>query len=125
MAMPKPTGGRTQFREWVQTSLRKYITDRHDEIIKGFPATFLDIDPVSDEMITKVAEKIEPKVLDNLMLQLIKQHYGKVGVFLLVVAAVVAGTFIGLWSQFGLTVEQVRSLVKTVIEQQVVRPPAK
>jgi deoxycytidine triphosphate deaminase len=103
----------------------EYIKRQREGIISSFPETFLNRDDLIEKIVARTTKEIEPKVLDNLMLQLIKKHYGKVGLFLLVVAVVVAGTFYGLWSRYGLSDEQVRSLVNKVVEQQFLKSPGK
>jgi deoxycytidine triphosphate deaminase len=103
----------------------EYIKKQREGIISSFPETFLNRDDLIEKIVARTTMEIEPKVLDNLLLQLIKQHYVKVGLFFLVVAVVVAGTFIVLWKNYGLSDDQVRSLVSKAIEQQVLKLPGK
>jgi deoxycytidine triphosphate deaminase len=101
----------------------EYIKKQREGIISSFPETFLNREDLISKIVAQTTNEIEPRVLDNLLLQLIKNHYGKVALFFLAVVVVVVATFLGLWSKYGLTDEQVRSLVSKAIEQQVLKPP--
>jgi deoxycytidine triphosphate deaminase len=103
----------------------EYIKKQRAEIISSFPETFLNREDLISQIVAQTTKEIEPKVLNNLILQLIKNHYGKVALFTLAVMIVAGITFFGFWSRYGLTDEQVRSLVNKAIEQQVLKPPGK
>jgi deoxycytidine triphosphate deaminase len=97
----------------------QYIKDRHNDIIGSFPATFLNTDVLSEEMAVKISEKVKDNILDQALLHLVKNHWGKL--LILVGSIVILAVLVVylLYSNFGpkLSKEDVQSFVKTWVEQ--------
>lgn len=102
-----------------QVTLDKYIKDRHNDIIVSFPETFLDTDVLSDEMATKISDKVKNNILDQALLQIVKDHWLKLILLLgiTIIIAALAAYFV--YSKFGPTLSQddVQAIARTWVEK--------
>jgi dUTPase len=97
----------------------EYIKDRHSDIIVSFPASFLNTDVLSDEMASKVSEKVKSDILDQALLHLVKNHWLKILLFIIFTGVAAALSAYFLYSKFGPSVSQddVQAIVKTWVEK--------
>jgi deoxycytidine triphosphate deaminase len=103
----------------------EYIRDRYKKIIESFPATFLNTDDLSSEMADKVSLQIKDDILNQTLLYLVKNHWGKfIGVVGSIVIIAVLVVYL-LYSNFGpkLSTEDVQGIVKTWIEKNLPKSP--
>jgi deoxycytidine triphosphate deaminase len=96
----------------------EYIKDRHNDIIAAFPATFLNTEMLSDEMASKVSEKVKTDILDQVLLHLVKNHWLKIVLLIGVTVVFAAISAYFLYSKFGPTLsrEDVQAIAKTWLE---------
>jgi deoxycytidine triphosphate deaminase len=107
-----------------QVTAAQYIKQRHNDIIVGFPATFLNTEVLSDEMAEKISQKVKDNILDQALLHIVKSHWlTLIGLIGFTVLAAVLAAYL-LYSQFGpnLSQKDVQSIVKTWFEQNLPRP---
>lgn len=102
-----------------KTSATEYAKKRHDEIIRGFPDTFLNTEVLSDDIAAKITEKVSANILDRVLLHLLKKHWWKLLIGILVFGAAVAYAVYQFYLHFGpeLTREDIQAIVKTWVEQ--------
>lgn len=101
-----------------QVTAAEYIKQRHNDIIVSFPATFLNTEVLSDEMASKISEKVKDNILDQALLHLAKNHWLKILLFVLFVVGATSVAAYFTYSKFGPTLSQedLQARVKTLID---------
>ncbi len=103
----------------VKTTALQYAQDRYNEIVQGFPATFLNTDVLSDEVADKVTEKVSSDILDQVILHLIKKYWIRLLLGVLGLGIVTIVVAYVLLANFGPRVsrDDVQKMIQTWVEQ--------
>ena len=112
--------------EREKTTALEYAKRRHDEIVRGFPPTFLDTEVLSDDMAAKITEKVSDKLLDRVLLYLLKRYWLRFLLGALVFGIVVVLVVYWLYKTFGpvLSQDDVRAIIQTWVEQHFPKAPS-
>lgn len=96
-----------------------YVKQQHSDIVRSFPETFLNTDVLSDEMATKISEKVKASLLDQVLLHVLKNHWKMLFGGALIFVGVVAVAVYFLYVRFGpsLSPQDVQSMIQTWVEQ--------
>lgn len=102
-----------------QLTFTQYIQQRHNEIVVGFPATFLNTEALAEEMTDEISMKVKDDILDKALTHIAKNHWGKLLISVIVLLGLTALVVYLLYSKFGppLSTEDVQGIVKTWVEK--------
>jgi deoxycytidine triphosphate deaminase len=109
-----------------KTTALDYIMKRHGEIVQDFPATFLDTDVLSDQMAAKLAQNLSSTILDQMLLHVIKNYWGKLLGVILLLGALITGIVYLINASVGpnLSRQDVQKIIQNLVEQKFLKGPS-
>jgi dUTPase len=109
----------------AQFTAPQYIKEQHREIIRSFPASFLNTEALSDEMTAEISEKVKADILDQALLHIIKNHWLRVVGAIIGLTALVGVAVYLLYVSFGpsLSRQDVQSMIQTWLEKNYPKMP--